>query len=63
MLGTVSSKDVVSHLVSSVPKVFSPLVEYWYIDEDGNYYYEYEPEYYDTNQEEYYDPYNNNNDF
>lgn len=50
-----------SHLVKSMPSVFAPLVSYWYVDEDGNYYYEYEPSYYDTDPNEYYDPYNNNN--
>lgn len=58
-----TKQDVVSHLVKSVPTVFGPLVKYWYQDNDGNYYYEYEPEYYDNNDDQYYDPYHNSNEF
>ena len=36
-------------------------MNYWYIDENGDYYYEYEPTYYD--EDTYYDPYENDNDF
>ena len=50
-------------MVKSMPSVFSPLVSYWYVDDDGNYYYEYEPQYYDNDPDQYYDPYNNNNEF
>lgn len=53
---------LVSLLVKSAPSVMQPLVDYWYIDGNGNYYYEYEPEYY-YDEDDYYDPYNNDNDF
>ena len=43
--------------------MFSPLVSYWYVDDNGDYYYEYEPEYYDNNDDDFYDPYNNDNEF
>jgi len=46
-----------------MPSVFSPLVSYWYVDDNGDYYYEYEPEYYDNNDDDFYDPYNNDNEF
>jgi len=56
-----SADALVNHLVKSAPKVMQPLVNYWYIDDDGNYYYEYEPDYYDW--DDYYDPYNSDNEF
>ena len=56
------SKDtLVHHLVQSAPEVMRPLVDYWYIDEDGNYYYEYEPDYYEW--DDYYDPYDSDDTF
>lgn len=44
-----------------IVEALRPLVNSWYIDEDGYYVYEYEPTYYD--EDTYYDPYENDNDF
>lgn len=51
----------------SIVEALRPVVDYWYIDENGDYVYEYEPSYYDydydDNQDDYYDPYENDNSF
>lgn len=54
----------------SLDKAFAPIVEslrpivdYWYIDDYGNYVYEYEPDYWDYDTDDYYDPYENDNEF
>lgn len=38
-------------------------MDYWYIDDNGDYVYEYEPDYWDYDTDDYYDPYENDNDF
>ena len=38
-------------------------MEYWYIDDNGDYIYENEPGYYDYDTNDYYDPYENDNSF
>lgn len=63
LISTPESDALVSLLVKSAPSVMQPLVNYWYIDDDGNYYYEYEPDYYYDEDDVIYDPYNYDNDF